>query len=138
MAWLMIEGYIDPVSLRRLQENKIPITTLAVARPRELQGIAFPGEEKKYRLGFFVIDILNGTQISVRNIQNFGFDKHYDHPQIKDGQWVIPINLRIPLVKLLMGMEFAEIVQIILNYLRSYNPEQSYIPLEKNWKGEAL
>jgi len=90
----------------------------------------------QYPLGYYAIEIIGGTEIKVRNLDNRGLDQTFDHPHVKEGYLNLPVYLRAPLAKLLMGLEYADITQIVVNILKSYQPEQAYIALENNWKGE--
>ncbi len=88
-----------------------------------------------YKLGRFAIKIVKNESIMVRNLENTGVDQSYDHPQIKKGKLNLPVRLRVPLTKLIIGLEYADVVQLIVNILKNYDENLSYIKLEDNWKG---
>lgn len=100
--------------------------------------ISIDHKGKRYPLGTFAIEIVDNEEIRVKNLENLGVNKAYDHPQFKNGKISLPVNLRLPLAKLLTGLEYADIVQLIINLLQSYDPEKSLIALETNWKGVSV
>lgn len=89
-----------------------------------------------YRLGQFAIDIIDNQQVRVQCIVCTGRDKAFIHPHFKKGKFTIPVHLHVPLAKLVAGLEYADVVQIVVNVLKTYDPASCLVQIENNWKGE--
>jgi len=100
--------------------------------------ITIEHEGQKYLIGEFCIFIDGSPEIQVKNLANRGSNQDFDHPQIRKGKINMPAQIRLPMIRLVMGLEYQDVAQIIINMLGTYEPSASYIPLEKNWRGEKV
>ena len=85
---------------------------------------------KKYLIGKFRVSInLDGT-VRMRNLTN----RHdsYDHPHIAEE---IPClgNIKDTVPKMIFNGDFIGILNLLHNYLSTYNPQGPYIQLEAGW-----
>lgn len=92
----------------------------------------------RYNLGRFAIEIIENARIDIRPLEPCGFDTTFDHPHISKGKSKIPLHLRVPLAKLLGGLEYADVTQIMINLLKTYDEETCLVKIDQNWKGARI
>ena len=86
----------------------------------------------RYEIGDFRIDIFFEGYVLARNLRNCGDNPIWDHPHIVNGA-ICMGNIREGVVKLIGEYQFSVVAQVMLDFLRSYNQNDSYCPITR-WR----
>jgi hypothetical protein len=80
-------------------------------------------------LGAYRISIKLGGDIRIESVNHGGPRPAWDHPHVQDGLPCLG-NLRPGVLKLIAELELGLTVQVLLDFLRSYQAETAYTPIE--------
>jgi len=86
-------------------------------------------EGRRYRLGDYRLTIDLGGEVSVASLAHLGPKLGWDHPHVQDGLPCLG-NLRPGVLKLIADFELALAVQLLLDFVATYQPETAYTPIE--------
>lgn len=93
--------------------------------------ITFEGWQ--YKIGKFLINILTREgKIMIYNIQN-SCQHGYGHPHIKQGELKLAGGQRVALGKLLGRRRFGQVIEMVLQFLQSYDCKTAFYPIQ-NWQ----
>lgn len=84
---------------------------------------------QSFRLGRYQLMIAVEGDVRIESIDHLGPKSHWDHPHIQGGLPCLG-NLRAGVLKLIAEYELALAVQVLLDFLTTYDPESAYTPIE--------
>ncbi len=84
-----------------------------------------------YKIGDFKIRLGWNGEVDLENIHNYGESVVYDHPHITRGQPCLG-NVQEGVAKLVGEFQFAAAVDVIINFLQTYDPKEAWKKIE-NW-----
>ena len=84
-----------------------------------------------YALGAYRLVLDLAGDVRIESVNKLGPKAAWDHPHVQDGLPCLG-NLREGVLKLIAEYELALAVQVLLDFLATYQPESAYTPIE-NW-----
>ena len=89
----------------------------------------------RYDLGSYCVRIDLAGDVRVESLDHLGPKPLWDHQHVQGGLPSLG-NLREGVLKLIAEYELALAVQVLLDFLRTYNPGTAYTPIE-GWPAAA-
>ena len=86
-------------------------------------------EGTTYGLGSYRMTLDMDGDIALHSVQRLGPKPHWDHPHVQDSLPCLG-NLRPGVLKLIAEYEIGLAVQVLMDFLRTYQPETAYCPIE--------
>ncbi|HEY8694445.1 MAG TPA: hypothetical protein VIR57_17080 [Chloroflexota bacterium] len=93
------------------------------------QPIEVAWDGRRYLLGEYRLTLDFGGDVRVDSLAHLGPKPSWDHPHVQDGLPCLG-NLRPGILKLIAEFELALAVQLLLDFLVTYQPESAYTPIE--------
>lgn len=121
-----VEQIIDDIkSLSDVKSVEVNVDSLLIyTKP-----IHIKHDTNEFNLGEFEIDLnINGSDVWVRNISKA--HPTLEHPNI-NGSCLIIEEHDITISKLYASLKLVELTRLVINYLKSYNEETAYAPIEE-------
>ncbi|MBI3953683.1 MAG: hypothetical protein HY330_04135 [Chloroflexi bacterium] len=88
-------------------------------------------DDLPYKIGDFKIRLGWNGEVDLENFHNYGESVVYDHPHITRGQPCLG-NVQEGVAKLVGEFQFAAAVDVIVNFLQTYDPKEAWKKIE-NW-----
>ena len=95
------------------------------------QPIRIDWDDIPHKIGDFKIRLGWNGDVDLENIHNYGESVVYDHPHITRGQPCLG-NVQEGVAKLVGEFQFAAAVDVIINFLQTYDPKEAWKKIE-NW-----
>lgn len=111
---------VAAIAVRREQRQLVVDT-----HPLELEWNGHYIRIGRYRLTIGVAD----GDVRIESIDHLGPKSHWDHPHVQGGMPCLG-NLREGVLKLIAEYELALAVQVLLDFLTTYDAETAYAPIE--------
>jgi len=93
--------------------------------------IVIPYHGKNYKIGKFRIDIyIDGSNGAVKAYNLTDGKEHVFHPHVKKDGYCCLGNITEGVTKLLAEYQYAVLIQLMINYLHTYNPGSTYCDIE--------
>ena len=110
------------------------VSTISINRqPRQLvvetSDVVVEWNHQSFRLGRYQLIIALDGDVRIESIDHLGPKSHWDHPHVQGGLPCLG-NLREGVLKLIAEYELALAVQVLLDFLTTYDPESAYTPIE--------
>ena len=86
-------------------------------------------DSRRYRLGAYSLTLDLDGDVRVDSLEHLGPKAGWDHPHVQDGLPCLG-NLRPGILKLIGDFELALAVQLLLEFLVTYQPETAYTPID--------
>lgn len=139
LNWLLSSGEKFKATLAREFDNLVQLPGVEKVLVRDgiisvfTENIEIPFNGVVYDIGKFRIDIhSSGAQGGVRCFNLTGQRNGYFHPHIEGNGACCLGNIADGVAKLIGAYEFSVLVQVMLQYLRSVNPDSWYLHIN-NW-----
>jgi hypothetical protein len=95
----------------------------------ESEPIVIASADRRYDLGAYCLTIDLAGDVRIESQDHRGPKPLWDHPHVQGGLPCLG-NLREGILKLIAEYELALAVQVLIDFLRTYNPETAYTPIE--------
>jgi hypothetical protein len=83
----------------------------------------------RYELGGYRIELDLAGDVRIESLDKLGPKPHWDHPHVQDGLPCLG-NLREGVLKLIAQYQLALAIQVLLEFLSTYDPAEAYTSIE--------